>query len=240
MLRILSILCLSIFALPAIAVSPSPFFAVADDYIHPHLIEQHEEALREFKLRADRHEYEGSWRFYHFDDGRHIAFSGNDSSDFDSAWNAQWEKVAEKFDANFLAENGEVYTKTIAKQNFFQIRYLPHYSHINNDNQNDAMETMVWIELQLKREYDRDAFKQWVAEQKEKHPTQYFAVFSKLYGSNTPTTYIALEVKSATDYYKNLAKQGTHDWVTLLPEAFKKGIAQYDISIATYLPDISY
>jgi hypothetical protein len=42
------------------------------------------------------------------------------------------------------------------------------------------------------------------------------------------------------DWYKVLDKNGTHDPIQWLPLAFRASIKKYEISLAKYLPEISY
>lgn len=51
------------------ALPKNPYYIVADDYIAPDMVEEHEQALREFKVQVDKTGYRGSWHFYQFDAG---------------------------------------------------------------------------------------------------------------------------------------------------------------------------
>ena len=109
-------------AIQVAAIEPQPHYIVADDYINQHLVAEHEEALLLFKEKVDEYGYKQSWRFYQFDDGRHVAFNAQQSLDFHAQSDKDWEAVGDKFDPEFLSTNGEVYSRTISKQHVYQMR----------------------------------------------------------------------------------------------------------------------
>ena len=100
---------------------------------------------------------------------------------------------------------------------------------------------MIYVELQFHRNVKvRDSLIAWIEEQKQSKDKLYFSTFSKRFGSNTPTIYMAFHATSFIDFYKKLEKKGVFDPVQLLPEQVKSGIVEYHISLAKYVPEISY
>lgn len=228
-------------SLQASAIQPSPYFVVADDYIAQHLVTKHETALARFKAKADAVGYKQSWRFYQFDDGRHVAFNAQQSHDYEAQSNEDWEAVAEHFDGEFLAANGAVYQETITKQDFNLIRYSESLSLEPEKASKAPLSHMIFIEIQLHRNaVIRQSLTDWIAQQKQAKDTLYFSTYSKQYGGQLPTMYLAFHAESFIGFYQKLAKKGVFDPVQLLPEAVKKGISEYRISLAKYLPEISY
>lgn len=230
----------SLLSFPTFAITPSPIYAVADDYIAQDIAHEHEEALREFKIRADNHGYRGSWRFYRFDDGRHVAFSKQASQDYQASDNEKWEEVADKFAPEFLEKNGAVYGRTITKQDFFLMRYAEDMSYEPKEHTVEAIPVLFWVEIDLNGSPVRAALKNWVAQQKEANSALYVSSYSKMYGPNLPTLFMAFHAESIVGFYQQLEKHGTHDPVQLLPTELKAAINEYSISVGKYIPEISY
>ncbi|GAB5382830.1 MAG: hypothetical protein Alis3KO_40750 [Aliiglaciecola sp.] len=228
-------------ATDASAIVPSPYFVVADDTIAPHLVQDHETALARFKQKADETGYQQSWRFYQFDDGRHVAFNAQKSHDYQAQSDADWAEVAEHFDAEFLASNGAVYTKTITQQDYFLISYRDSMSSEPPEEMKSPYSHMVFVEIQLNRDANiRNSFSEWVVTQKKAKTPLYFSTYVKQYGSNLPTIFLVFHSDSIFEFYKNLEQKGVFDPVQLLPQEVKKSISEYRISLAKYLPQISY
>jgi len=223
------------------AIQPSPYIVVADDYIAPHKIAEHEDALRAFKVQADKAGYQGSWRFYQFDDGRHVAFSARQSHDHEAQQEAKWQQVADKFDDKFLAENSEVYRDTITHQDFYLMRYNEALSLMPKQQTTQPMSHLVYMEINVHSHTSiTPALSRWIEQQKQTEQPLHFSAYSKQYGSNMPTLYLVFAVDSFPEFYQTLAKKGVFDPVQLFPEDVKKAIKSYTISLAKYLPEISY
>ena len=232
----LTLLCISSFQ--ASAINPNPFYVVADDYIAPHLVEDHEKALVDFKHHVDKNGYKGSWRFYAFDDGRHVAFSKKQSHDYEAQDAKDWQEVADQFPKGFLQDNSSVYRQTITNQDFYLMRYMQELSY--NDGINKPSKNMVWLEIELHRTPVKHHLKTWIEELKHKHSKLSFSVYGKQYGKNLPTIFVAFHTKSNAAFYQQLEKQGLNDPLRLLPDGLYQGVKSYNISLAKYVPEISY
>ncbi|SFC79381.1 hypothetical protein [Pseudoalteromonas denitrificans] len=222
------------------ALKPSPYFVVADDYIAPALVKDHEKALVDFKVQADKNGYKGSWRFYAFDDGRHVAFNKQKNHDYEAQDSALWEQVSSKFSKDFLNSNDAVYRKTIVNQNFYLMRHLVELSNEPKSMQYEASPNMVWLELQLLRVPVKKYLVQWSKDLKKQNSQLHFSVYSKQYGANLPSVFIAFHTTSIVDFYQMMAKKGIHDPIKLLPEKLLEGVEKYNVSLAKYIPEISY
>ena len=222
------------------ALPSSPYFIVADDYIAPDMVEEHEQALREFKVQVDKTGYRGSWLFYQFDDGRHVAFSKQASHDFQALNDEKWQEVEDKFDPEFLTQNSAVYSKSIADQDFFMLRHMPELSNEPDIDKKKQLPNFVWMEIQLHRKPARAHLQKWIEQQKSAKSPFFVSAYSKQYGTNLPTVYLVFHVKSFVEYYQQLDKLGTHDPLTLMPEEFRHAVKHYKVSLAKYVPEISY
>lgn len=240
MKKIIFLAASALISFQAAAIKPSPHYVVADDYIAPHLVEDHESALVDFKKIVDKSGYKGSWRFYQFDDGRHVAFNNQESHDYQASNDELWEETAEHFSPEFLAENGAVYSRTITNQDFFMMRYLESLSYEPEKLNAEASPAMIWVEINLFRKPVREALAKWVEEQKNSKSPLRFSAYSKQYGADLPMIYMVFHAKSIIEFYQELDKLGTHDPVRLLPKKVLEGIDTYRISTAKYIPEISY
>ena len=230
-------------AISANAIETAPYFVVADDTIAAHLIDEHEQALKAFKQKVDRSGYKQSWRFYHFDDGRHVAFNAQTSHDYESTSGQHWQDVQAHFDEAFLAKNSEVYRKTISHQDYYLMRYVSQLSFEPQEKNDAPLDHIVYVEIQLHRHLVgsiRPALKQWIEKQKANKDAFHFSTYSKQYGANMPTLYLAFHATSFVDFYQRLSRQGVFDPVQLFPDEIKQAIKQYDISLGKYVPEISY
>ncbi|BBN81835.1 hypothetical protein PA25_18200 [Pseudoalteromonas sp. A25] len=240
MIRIYLILAINFCAFNVYALSVSNYYLVADDYIAPHLVPQHEQALLEFKREVDKVKYKGSWRFYEFDNGRHVAFSAKKNHDYEQSDQVQWQEVEEKFSEDFLSTNGEVYTKTIVNQDFYLMRYIKELSFGDRSLNAAPSKNLIWLELQLHRKPVRKYMSEWVKQLKQSKSKLKFSVYSKQYGANLPTLYIVFHCDSIVDFYEMLSQKNLIDPLRLLPQSIYQGVEEYDISVARYLPEISY
>jgi len=241
MKKILILTTFSLFISNAFAIKPSPYYLVADDYIAPHLVLDHEKALIDFKKHVDKNGYKGSWRFYSFDDGRHVAFSEKQHQDYQAQDDKDWQEVADKFPDGFLEENGSIYSKTIANQDFHMMRYLPELSY-DSTNQviKEPSKNMVWLEIELHRVPVKAHIEKWVKQLKQSKSDLNFSIYSKQYGANLPTIFIAFHVNSLAGFYKMLESKDLHDPLRLLPSEVYQGVEKYNVSLAKYIPEISY
>lgn len=246
MKKLLFLAAIALNSLSAFAIKPSPYYVVADDFIAPHLVDDHENALRDFKLQVDKNGYKGSWLFYAFDDGRHVAFSSKQSHDYERQDGKNWEQVADKFPNGFLAENSKVYSKTIVNQDFYLMRYLSDLSHERTSSANGANDKssrspyMVWMELELHRLPVKKHLAEWVKQLKKEKSDIHFSVYSKQYGSRLPSVFVVFHVESIVEFYRKMEANGTHDPLRLLPNTVYEGIERYNVSVAKYIPEISY
>jgi hypothetical protein len=214
---------------------------MADDYIAAHLVKDHEKALVDFKKHVDKNGYKGSWQFYAFDDGRHVAFSNKQKQDYQAQDDKDWQEVAEKFPQGFLKDNDAVYSKTIANQDFHMMRYLPDLSYGSNKKSiEQPSKYMVWLTIELHRVPVKAHIKKWVKQLKTSGSDLNFSIYSKQYGANLPTIFIAFHVDSLADFYKNMENKGMHDPLRILPNEVYQGVEKYKVSLAKYLPEISY
>jgi len=232
----LAILCFSSFQ--ASAINPNPYYVVADDYIAPNMVDDHEKALVDFKHHVDKSGYQGSWRFYAFDDGRHVAFSEKQSHDYEAQDAKDWQEVADKFPKNFLQENSAIYRQTIVNQDFYLMRYMQELSY--NDNITKPSGNMVWLEIELHRTRVKHHLTKWIKELKDNNSDLSFSVYGKQYGKNLPTIFVAFHIQSNAAFYQQLEKQGLNDPLKLLPSGLYEGVKSYNISLAKYLPEMSY
>lgn len=236
-MRVLALLFV-IVTLPARAINPSPFFVVADDYIAQDLVSEHEAALMDFKKVANQVGYKTSWRFYQFDDGRHVAFNKQESYDYKATDAEKWNEVSDKFPEGFLEANGEVYGRTIMRQNFYLINHVPSLSNEPKSSE-EAWPYLVWIELNTDGTGGGE-LRSWVSSQKESEEPFYLSTYRNEYPSGDAKYFMVFKASSFQSWYTKLEKLGTHDPIQLLPKEFKVGIKNYEISLAKYIPEISY
>lgn len=117
---------------------------------------------------------------------------------------------------------------------------MPELSFEPDKAKHKDLANFVWMEIQLHRKPARAHLKKWIEQQKEaKHPF-YVSAYSKQYGGNLPTVYLAFQVKTFVEYYQQLEKSGTYDPLTLMPEEFRHAVKLYKVSLARYLPEVSY
>jgi len=239
--NLLSFLTIGLLSFNASALEPKPYYVVADDYIAAHLVNDHEKALVDFKKHVDSNGYKGSWRFYAFDDGRHVAFSEKTTHDYQAQDDKNWQEVADKFPKKFLQDNGAVYSKTITNQDFYLMRYMPEISYESNRSKSAGpSKHMIWLQIELHRVPVKKHITRWVKNLKESQSKLSFSTYGKQYGANLPTIFIVFHVDSLVDFYSMLEKKGTHDPLRLLPEEVYQGVEKYNVSLAKYIPEISY
>ncbi|MDF2180359.1 hypothetical protein P2G88_19040 [Aliiglaciecola sp. CAU 1673] len=229
------------YSLSALAIQPSPYYVVADDYIAQHLVHEHEAALKDFKQQADKVGFKDHWLFYQFDDGRHAAFNPQQSHDYQATDEQNWSEVADKFDPEFLKTNGQVYRRTISNQDFLMMRYNEELSLEPDTALAAPLSHMVMVEIDLHMNASvKEHLKEWIKQEKQHNDRLHFSAYSKSYGSNLPTLYLAFHASSFIDFYQRLEKRGVFDPVQLLPNDFKEGIKAYKVSLGKHVPEISY
>jgi len=241
MKKVFTLLAFSLYSFTTLAIKPNPYYLVADDYIAPHMVEAHENALIDFKNKVDDNGYKGSWLFYSFDDGRHMAFSKKEKQDYKAQDDKDWQEVADKFPKGFLQENGAIYSKTIANQDFYLMRYLPDLSYNNNSSANEQpSKYIVWLEIELHRVPVKEHIKKWVKQLKETDSHLRFSIYGKQYGANLPSIFIVFHTDSLPEFYKMMEQKGLHDPLRLLPNDVYQGVENYRVSVAKYMPIMSY
>jgi len=241
MKKILTVLTFSLYSITTLAITPNPYYLVADDYIAPHMVGAHEDALIDFKNKADDIGYNGSWLFYSFDDGRHMAFSKKEQQDYKEQDDKDWQAVANKFPKGFLQENGSIYSKTITNQDFYLMRYLADLSYDSNrKTKEQPSKHIIWLELEMHRVPVKEHIKNWVEKLKKTNSHLRFSIYSKQFGANLPTIFIVFHTDSLPDFYKMMEQKGIHDPLRLLPKYVYQGVEKYRVSLAKYLPTMSY
>lgn len=187
-----------------------PYLRVFDDKLHADQVENHEQALINFKEAAVAAGYRDHYHFFRFDDGFYPAFNPQTQQNAEEASAAAWAEIADKMSPALLKEGSDVFGASIEFQNLYTLARRPDYSYPGEGLTVDDF--VVMDVFSIKHTHVQKAVetlkKLAALAGKQRSPFTY-TYYSKLSGSDLPVLIRFSFAKNRADFEQRFNKAET-------------------------------